>query len=139
MFSILTLWVFPFCNLVTANDSIPEIVVSGLKAYEKSGPTAAIEAWIKGSPFEGSKEALSQANRFREIETYYGNYTGYNLIHVTNLTPSAKIVYFSIDYQKGPVFAVMPLYKTKEGWIMTGRFNFNTDATQILPGALLAK
>jgi hypothetical protein len=131
--------VFPFCNPVTANDSMPEIVISGLKAYEKNGPRTAIEAWIKGSPFEGSKEALSQANRFKEIEAFYGNYIGYSLIHITKLTPSAKIVYFSINFHKGPVFAIFPVYKTKGGWIMTGRFNFHTDATQILPGALLAK
>lgn len=121
------------------NDEIPSIIIAGLNEYKANGPEAAIIAWIKGSPFEGSKEALSQANRFKEIETFYGSYTNYHLIHIAKLTPSTKIVYFSMDFENGPVFAVFTVFKSKKGWIVTGRFNFHTEPQQILPSSLLGK
>jgi len=129
----------PLYSVALADDAMPDIIISGLKAYEKDGPTSAIEIWIKGSPFDGSKEALSQANRFKEIESFYGNYVGYNLIHITSLTPLTKIIYFSIDYQRGPVFCALTIYKSKNGWILTGQYNFHTDPTQILPASLLSR
>jgi hypothetical protein len=128
-----------FSNSAEADDVIPEIVMSGINAYKEGGAAAAIKAWIKGSPFEDSQEVIDQTNRLIGIEIFYGKFVGYSLIHITDLTPFIKIVYFSIDFQKGPAFVRIYLYKSKTGWIMTGKFSINTDANQIIPESLLSK
>lgn len=124
------------CETV-AIEPIPQIVKDGLMAYKSAGPDAAIKAWIKGSPYENSKEALSQANVFKQIETFYGPYVGYHLIAILPITPSVKMVYFSMNFESGPVFAKFMIYEATKGWYLSGKFNFNTEPEVVLPKWLL--
>jgi len=113
-------------------DDIPKIVLSGLDAYKAEGADAAMKAWIKGSPLDGSKDALSQANVLRQIQDYYGSYKTFDLIHTRNLSPIIKVVYLALNYEKGPLFAKFVVYQTEQGWILT-TFTFNTKEELILP------
>ena len=124
-----------YCDI--SKDEIPKIIKSGLSAYKSNGPEAAIAEWIKGSPFEGSKDAMSQANLFKQVETYYGKYMDYQPIAVIKLTPTTKIVYLSMNYETGPVFCKFLIYKTQDSWILSGKFNFHTEPEQVLPEGLL--
>jgi hypothetical protein len=120
-------------------DEIPPIIKSGLDAYKSSGPEAAIVNWIKGSPYDGSKEAMGQANLFRQVETFYGKFVDYTPIAIIQLTPTTKIIYLSMNFVSGPVFCKFLVYKTqdKKSWILSGKFNFNTEPEQVLPSTLL--
>jgi hypothetical protein len=124
-----------YCEVT--KDEIPPIIKSGLTAYKASGPEAAIIAWIKGSPFDGSKDAMSQANLFKQVETFYGKYLDYTPIAVINLTPTTKIIYLSMNFTSGPVFCKFLVYKIqvqgKDSWILSGKFNFHTEPEQVLP------
>ena len=48
--------------------SIPPCIQAGMDAYKAKGPEEAVRAWIKDSPLDGSKDALSQANFLQSIE-----------------------------------------------------------------------
>ena len=126
-----------YCEVT--KDEIPPIIKSGLTAYKSSGPEAAIIAWIKGSPFDGSKDAMSQANLFKQVETFYGKYLDYTPIAIINLTPTTKIIYLSMDFTSGPVFCKFLVYKIqaqdKDNWILSSKFNFNTEPEKVLPDA----
>lgn len=115
---------------------IPPVVSSGLSAYEKDGPEAAFKAWLAGSPLEGDKTALSQANVFRQVESLYGKYQGFDLIKTTTLTPKTVLIYLQIDLQKGPLFASFVCYQEKDGWIIT-MLNFHTEVEKIVPPEIL--
>lgn len=111
---------------------VPKIILSGFDAYKAEGPDAALKAWVKGGPVDGSKDALSQANVLRQVQDYYGTYKAFDLIRVRTLTPTTRILYFVIDFEKGPLFAKFIAYRTDQGWIIT-YFTFNTKDEIIIP------
>lgn len=116
-------------------DDLPKIIRSGLEAYKAEGPEAAIKAWIKGSPIDGSKDALTQANILRQIQDFYGVYKTFDVISTRNLSPNIRIVYVALNFEKGPLFAKFVVYQTAEGWILT-TFNFNTKDELIIPPSI---
>lgn len=119
------------------DDNIPAVIVAGLKEYKTGGAESAIKAWVKGSSMEKNiDDALSQANSFKKIEEFYGNYLAYHLIDIVNITETSRIVSISMNFEKGPVFARFLAYKTDKDWILVN-FDFNTKPEIILPGLLL--
>ncbi len=115
-----------------AESELPSIVVSGLNEYKSKGPEAAVKAWIKGSAVETSVEALSQANTFRQMETMFGAYIGYELIKMKEISKTSKMVFLSLNYEKGPLFAKFLSYRRGDKWLMSS-FTFNTQPEVILP------
>lgn len=115
-----------------AEIDLPSIVITGLNDYKSKGPEAAVKSWIKGSAFETSLEALSQANTFKQVETIYGAYTGYQVIKIKEITKTSKIVYLSMDYEKDPLFASFLSYKSGDKWLLAS-FTFNMKPEVVLP------
>jgi hypothetical protein len=111
---------------------LPSIIVSGLDAYKDKGPDEAVRAWIKGSPIDESKDALTQANNLRQVQDYYGAYRAFEVMSTRDLTPKVRIVYLVLDYDKGPLFAKFVVYRSDQGWILTS-FLFNTKEGAVLP------
>jgi len=120
----------------TPYEKLPPIVAQGIKAYEKGGPTEAIKQWIKGGPLEGSRDALAQANMFRQIEDLYGKYMDFEVIDIYSLSASCQLVYIILKYEKGPLFMSINLYNSTTGWVMP-QFNVNTKPENVLPATLL--
>lgn len=118
------------------NGGIPPVVLSGLDAYKEGGAEAAFNAWLSGSPSEGDKSALSQANIFRQVETLYGAYQGFDPIKIVNLTPKTTLVYLQINFQKGPLFASFLCYREVDNWIIP-MLTFNTEVEKIIPSEIL--
>jgi hypothetical protein len=108
-------------------ESLPHIVASGLKAYKDGGPDEAVSAWIRGSVIDGS----SQANLLHQIQGLYGAYRTFDIIGSRQLGSRTQVLYLTLDFDKGPLFAKFVVYKTEQGWILAS-FNFNTK-DDILP------
>lgn len=117
------------------SDEIPRVILAGMDAYKTDGPEAAIKAWLKGSPIEGSRDALSQANIMRQVQDYYGTFKAFELISSKSLSPSNRIFYLSLNYEKGPLFAKFLVYRSQDSWIVVS-FNFNTKEEVIIPSNL---
>jgi hypothetical protein len=117
--------------------SVPPIITSGLAAYKSEGAQAAIKAWLKGSPLEASKEALSQANMLNQIHDFYGPYKSYEVIQVHTISASSKMVYLTIDCEQGAIFGKFLTFKRGDVWTVPS-FKFNTEPDKILPYSLLA-
>jgi hypothetical protein len=115
-----------------------DIVLAGLKAYQEKGATEAIAAWIKGSAMDGSKEALSQAGQFERIETFYGKLTGWEVLREEPIAATSTLIFVSMNYEKGPIFARFHLYRGSTGW-MIANFDFNTKPEAVMPSVLLEK
>lgn len=124
----------PIC-VSAANDA--EIVASGFSAYKENGAKSAIEAWIKGSGIEGSKEALAQANMLIQISDYYGKYLGYEIIKKNPISKTTSVSLVVINYEKGSVFAKFFTYIKPDGKEVTLTFNFNTNADVIFPSTTI--
>jgi hypothetical protein len=116
----------------SASDDVPKFIVSGLDAYKSDGPDAALKVLVKGSSLEGSRDALSQANVLRQIQDYYGAYKSFDRISSRTITPTTRVLYLSLNFEKGPLFAKFVIYRADSGWILVN-FVFNTKEELILP------
>jgi hypothetical protein len=130
----LLLLAFGRCVVAGAQESgeVPKVILSGLDAYKAEGPEAAVKVWIQGSAIEGSKDALSQANLLREVQDYYGAYKSFDVIRSRNLSPTTRIIYIILDYEKGPLFARFVVYRVEQRWILVS-FTFNTKLEVMAP------
>jgi hypothetical protein len=113
------------------------LVEAGVTAYMQEGAGAAIKAWMKGGYLDGNQEMLSQANIFNQIESFSGKPEGFDIIAEQPLAPRAKIIYFIINMQKGPLFCKFQVYEKRPGGWVTNRVDFNTEASKIIPKAMV--
>ena len=118
--------------------TLPSVILQGFEAYKTDGAEAVVKAWLKGSSLEGSKEAMSQASGLKQIETFYGNYVAYHMLHKDTIAPNCQMYYFSIDFEKGPGFCKILTFKSTKGEIIVN-FKFHTDPERILPSSLLSE
>ncbi len=125
------------CHRVVAEDTeIPPVVLAGFSAYQSDGVDAAFKAWLAGSPVEGEKTALSEANSFRQVESLYGKYQGFDLIKIITPAPRTKFVYVQMNFEKGPLFTNFRCYQEEHGWIIP-MLTFNTEAEKVIPAEVL--
>ncbi len=117
---------------------VPDTIQRGMGDYGFQGAEAAVKAWTKGSTQEGSPEALIQVNNLKQVESQYGKFLGHHVIQVHELTPWTLIVYLSINYERGPLFARFIAYRLKDSWILP-EFSFHTKPEAIFPPNLLAE
>lgn len=115
----------------TAED-LPPVIVSGLQAYKDKGPDEAVRLWIKDSPIDGSKEALSQANNLRQVQDFYGAYQSFEVLSAYEIGHRTRIFYLALNFERGPLFAKFVVYQSNHRWILTS-FDFNTKEEMILP------
>lgn len=115
----------------TAED-LPPVILSGLQGYKDKGPDEAVRIWIKDGPIDGSKEALSQVNNLRQVQDFYGAYQSFEFISGYEIGRRTRILYLTLNFEKGPLFAKFVVYQTNHRWILTS-FNFNTKEEMILP------
>ena len=125
-------------NIAAAETGLPPVVAAGFDAYKSAGPQAAMNAWLKGSPLEGDKQAQSQSAMLTQIETYYGKFMSASPLASFEPSPGVTLIFAGLKYEKGPVFARFMTFKVgdKEAIVV---LKFHTDPEQILPSQLLYK
>lgn len=112
------------------------LIERGLTTYMKADAAAAVKAFLKRSALEGNTQAASQANSLRQIEDVYGKAESFQILGEHPISERTTMVYFAVNYEKGPLFGRMQAYRRKSGeWVST-EFRFHTDAVQILPPKL---
>ena len=111
---------------------LPHIIATGLKAYVGGGPDEAVSAWTRGSVIDGS----SQANLLHQAQNLYGPYRAFEVLGTRQFGSRTEIVYLTLDYDKGPIFAKFVAYRSDQGWILAS-FDFSTKE-DILPEFPLA-
>jgi hypothetical protein len=114
------------------NEAVPGFIVGGLKAYKNSGPDAAIQTWLKGSPIEGNQDAQAQLDFLHQIQDSYGPYQSFEVISARDLGPRTRILYMVMEFEKGPLFAKFVVYRSEQGWLLAN-FTCNTHDEAIFP------
>jgi hypothetical protein len=112
--------------------SLPSIIESGLAVYASGGPGPAILSWRKGGPSEGDKEAVETGDELKQLEKSLGHYKSYDLIDRTEISKKSEILYLSLNFERGAVFANFLVYKTSKDWVVQN-MDFNTAPTLIMP------
>jgi hypothetical protein len=129
--------VFLFASASSAED-VPKLVTSGLDTYKTTGSGEAFAIWLKGSPLETDKTAMtSLKDSFTQVETMYGKMIGYDVLRTVRISSRTNRIYAEIQYEKGPLFLYMDCYRSLNGWIVA-MMKFNTDADRVLANESLS-
>ena len=122
------------------NEVLPVPLREAAAAYKTKGSGEFLPTLVKGSRLQYTDQiALTQAGElFRAIESTYGDYLGIEIVDSVSITSSTRIVYFVLNYERGPLYGVADLYMTKSGEIVTNS-NVNTNLQEIIPPGLIAK
>ena len=118
-------------------EELPPVIKSGFDMYAKEGPKAAIESWTKGSAIEGSEEALAQAEVFRKLEEFFGNYAGYEFVRKHQITASTATCLLNIKYEKGNLYSTFFLYRKPGGDLIITNFNVHTNPLDFWPSSAI--
>ncbi len=116
---------------------VPDIIGRGMQAYAERGSLEALKIWF-GLDNVTPEQAEAQGQIFQQIEQRYGAYLSFSLIGVLDVTRSTKIVYLSMDFERGPAFFAFQCYRTADGWKVVA-LDYNLLARQIVPFDLLKR
>jgi len=131
-----------FCSLLplaqasVKTTDIPPQLTNALSMYKKDGIQGFITALVRGSPLEGLQEMSMQVSILKKIEQHYGAYQSYDILHINKLSDSTRLIYFLLNYRKGPVFGKLTAFTDGDRETITS-FEFHTKAEKIFPEALL--
>ncbi len=98
---------------------LPPTVAAGLDAFRASGPEAAVTAWVRGGPHDGSKDALGQAASLRRVQVYFGPFDSYDVVAIRDVTPTVRLVFVVMNFKNGPLFAKFVAFKGNGSWVLT--------------------
>ena len=131
-------WVMSFslAHADTKPVEIPQPLAKALSSYKQDGIRGFITTLVDGSPLEGNQEMRTQVAILEKIEQFYGPYQSYEVLQVNPLSNSTRLVYFLLNYQKGPVFGRLTAFNNGGRETITS-FEFHTKAEKALPEALL--
>ena len=101
-------------------------------AEEQKRADEAIRLWVKDSPIEGSKDAMTQADALRQAESLYGPYQWYEIIRAREISPRTLTIDLVLDYERGPLFARFVVYRANHRWVMT-YFDFSFREETLFP------
>lgn len=121
-------------------EALPSPLIEAAAAYKAEGAEEFLPTLVKGSRLQYTDTAsFTEANKMlKQIELHYGSYLGVELVGSISISDSTRLVYFVINYERGPLYGVADIYKTRHGEIVTNS-NVNTELNQILPPEVIAK
>ena len=131
-------------GLVEPEDALPKVTMAdlpqpltkALAIYKKGGTEGFINALVSGGPLEGNREIQMQVLVLEKMEKYYGAYQSFQVLHVNRLSDTTRLIYFLMNFQKGPVFGKLTAYRNGDRETVTS-FRFHTKADEIFPESLL--
>ena len=127
---------FSSANSSVKTSDIPQPLTKALSVYKNGGLQGFINTLVKGGPLAGNKEMRQQVAILEKIEKFYGAYQSYDILLINPLSDSTRLIYFLLNYDKGPVFGMLTAYKIGKEESITS-FVFHTKAEKIFPEALL--
>src|SRR5260221_6990819 len=101
-----------------ADTSIPSVLQAGFVFLPKNQAELTVDTWRKGGVLEaGGQSRLAASTEYlKEAQRVLGNYKSYELVLTKGIGKSSKIVYLSINYERGAVFARFLVYRTEKDW-----------------------
>jgi hypothetical protein len=111
---------------------IPHIISAGFDSYRMAGAGEAMRVWVHGGPLEGTPDAEKQEKILFATQGIYGPWRGFSVVATRDVSASTRIVYLTIDYEKGPLFAKFLMFHSQPGWIVSSLV-FDTEENDVLP------
>jgi hypothetical protein len=123
-------WVHPAG--AEANKPVAPIIEAGFSAWTKSGVSLALDAWQKGGLLENDNKIAAQLGYFRGLDRTVGNYRSYDVLETKALGQNSQILYLSINFEHGAVYARFHLYRSEKNWVVQN-LDFSTRPEMLMP------
>jgi hypothetical protein len=120
-------------SAVLAAPTAVGVAERGLAAYVKEDAAAAVRGWLQSSALEGNPQAMTQANSLRQVEDFYGKAESFQIVGDHGITERSRMVYFVINFAKGPAYGRMQVFRLASGQWVSTEFKFHTEAAQVFP------
>ncbi len=111
---------------------LPPVIGAGFTFYAKGQPEIAVDTWRKGGLLEGERGEQAQVNYLKQTERVLGQYKSYEPIQIKNINATSQIVYLSINFERGAVYARFLLFRTAKEWVVQS-LALNTKPETIMP------
>jgi len=111
---------------------IPPVIQSGFPFFEKQHPEQALDAWKAGGLVGQLFPLVANGNYFKQAERTLGKYNSYEWIATKTIGPSSKVIYLSINYAHGAIFARFLVYHGESSWVVQS-MNFDTRPETLMP------
>ena len=116
-----------------ANGPVPAVIQAGFDLWTKGGGVDVVLAeWQKGGLMEGDSKAAAQADYFRRVNRAAGSYRGYELLQAKPIGRSSQVIYLSINFERGAVFARFLLYRADKNWVAQN-MDFSSRPEAVMP------
>ncbi len=114
------LWLSSACAPAYASSgAVPEVLQAGFASWSKGGSVDVIvSGWEKGGLLEASNKAAGQAEYIKNVVSRAGSYRTHEVLRVKAVGRSAEIVYLSINFERGALYARFLLYHAVQGWVV---------------------
>jgi hypothetical protein len=111
---------------------IPSVIQAGFDFFQKQRPEQGVDLWKEGGLAGEEFRSLSHATVFRQAERAMGKYVSYEWVATKMVGKSSRIIYLSINYERGAVYARFLVYRTEKDWVVQS-MNFNTRPEALMP------
>ena len=116
-----------------SNASIPPVLEAGFTLWAKGGGVdVVLSEWQKGGLLEGDNKAIAQADYFKRINRIVGNYQAYELLERKAIGRTSAVIYLSLNFERGAVYARFLLYRTAKTWVVQN-MDFSTKPEAVMP------
>jgi hypothetical protein len=133
--SLASVFLSPFAQplAAAANVPVPAVIQAGFDLWTKGGAVDVVLAeWQKGGLMEGDSKAAAQADYFRRVNRAAGSYRGYELLQAKPIGRSSQVIYLSINFERGAVFARFLLYRADKNWVVQN-VDFSSRPEAVMP------
>ncbi len=114
------------------NPAVPAIIQKGFALYASGGTAPAFGTWRQGGLLERDNLVSERAERFNTMANLLGNYRGYDLVDAKEIGKSSRILYLSIHFDRGAMYARFLVYRAEKDWVVQN-MDFNTRPEAIMP------
>jgi hypothetical protein len=124
----------PFVPVVAAepDSSIPAVIRAGFVFFQKQHPEQGVDTWKEGGLVGEEFRSVSHANYFKGAERTLGKYDSYELIATKMVGRSSKVIYVSINYERGAVYTRFLVYRADKDWVVQS-MDFSTKPEALMP------
>ena len=95
-------------------NKIPQNILDGLDALRHDQLDQVESSWKKGAltNLDGISASL------RNDKDSLGEYRGFDLISLQDISPRIRVLYIALNYERGPQFKKFVTYRNSTGWVV---------------------
>jgi hypothetical protein len=95
-------------------NKIPQNILDGLDALRHEQFDQVESSWKKGALTSIGEISI----RLRNDKESLGEYHGFDLIYLQEISPRIRVLYIALNYELGPQFKKFVAYKNSTGWVL---------------------